>query len=110
MLIKSGHLLRTFALCFFLIGLSLTSLAVVAEPDRPLSLNAPQTVFVSGWTYDGQDTGFPSEDKINASLGTYEKLRDLIESTKSLNETASQIRDSVTIPEEPLIIENTISL
>jgi hypothetical protein len=50
-----------------------------------LTDSAPQTVFISGWAYDGQDTGFPSEDKINASLGTYEELRDLIESAKILN-------------------------
>jgi hypothetical protein len=50
-----------------------------------LTDNAPQTVFLSGWAYDGQDTGFPSEDKINASLGNYEELRDLIEAAKPLN-------------------------
>ncbi len=50
-----------------------------------LTDGAPQTVFMSGWAYDGQDTGFPSEDKINSSLGTYEDLRALIEGGKSLN-------------------------
>lgn len=46
---------------------------------------APQTVFLSGWAYDGQDTGFPSEDKINVSLGTYEDLRGLMEGGLDLN-------------------------
>jgi hypothetical protein len=46
---------------------------------------APQTVFISGWVYDGQDTGYPSEDKINESLGNYEELRELIDAGKRLN-------------------------
>ncbi len=46
---------------------------------------APQTVFISGWVYDGQDTGFPSEDKINESLGNYEELRALIDGSEPLN-------------------------
>jgi hypothetical protein len=50
-----------------------------------LTDHAPQTVFISGWAYDGQDTSFTSEDKINASLGTYEELRDSIETAKPLN-------------------------
>ncbi len=35
---------------------------------------APQVAYISGWVYDGQDTGYPSEDVVNASLGTYEQL------------------------------------
>jgi Endo-alpha-N-acetylgalactosaminidase len=50
-----------------------------------LTDGAPQTAFISGWVYDGQDTGFPSEDKVNSSLGSYEDLRDLIEAGKALN-------------------------
>ena len=50
-----------------------------------LTDGAPQTVFLGGWAYDGQDTGFPSEDKINASLGSYEELRALIEGGKQWN-------------------------
>ena len=46
---------------------------------------APQTVFISGWVYDGQDTGYPSEDKINESLGTYDELRELIDASQRLN-------------------------
>ena len=46
---------------------------------------APQTVFISGWVYDGQDTGYPSEDKINESLGSYEELRELIDAGERLN-------------------------
>ena len=50
-----------------------------------LTDQAPQTVFISGWDYDGQDTGYPSEDKINSSLGTYEELRRLMEAGKQWN-------------------------
>lgn len=50
-----------------------------------LTDGAPQTAFISGWAYDGQDTGFPSEDKVNSSLGSYEDLRDLIEAGKTVN-------------------------
>ena len=39
---------------------------------------APQVPLVSGWVYDGQDTGFPSEDKVNESLGGKRGLRKLI--------------------------------
>lgn len=46
---------------------------------------APQVAFMSGWGYDGQDTGFPSEDKINASLGTDAELRALIQNGKRFN-------------------------
>lgn len=50
-----------------------------------LTDSAPQTVFISGWDYDGQDTGYPSEDKINSSLGTYDDLRELMEDGKRWN-------------------------
>ena len=50
-----------------------------------LTDGAPQTAFLGGWAYDGQDTGFPSEDKINASLGTYDELRALMEDGKQWN-------------------------
>jgi hypothetical protein len=50
-----------------------------------LTDHAPQTAFISGWAYDGQDTGFPSEDKINSSLGSYGDLRALIETGKQWN-------------------------
>jgi hypothetical protein len=50
-----------------------------------LTDNAPQTVFISGWDYDGQDTGYPSEDKINCNLGTYQDLRRLMEDGKQWN-------------------------
>jgi len=43
-----------------------------------LTDEAPQINYISGWVYDGQDTGYPSEDKINASLGTYDDLRGLM--------------------------------
>jgi hypothetical protein len=42
-----------------------------------LTDRAPQVALVSGWVYDGQDTGYPSEDKVNASLGGYEGFMQL---------------------------------
>ena len=50
---------------------------------------APQLNFISGWVYDGQDTGYPSEDKLNVSLGTYQELRGLIARGPSLNANVS---------------------
>ena len=46
---------------------------------------APQVAFISGFVYDGQDTGFPSEDKINSSLGTDADLLELIQSGSAIN-------------------------
>lgn len=46
---------------------------------------APQVALISGFAYDGQDTGFPSEDKINSSLGTDAELCSLIQSSRELN-------------------------
>jgi hypothetical protein len=57
----------------------------IVEDVAKLTDYAPQTVFISGWVYDGQDTGYPSEDKINSSLGDYAELRALIEGGKLLN-------------------------
>jgi len=51
--------------------------ALIANVAR-LTDHAPQLTYISGWVYDGQDTGYPSEDKINASLGTYDDLCALI--------------------------------
>lgn len=50
---------------------------------------APQLALVSGWVYDGQDTGFPSEDKVNESLGGYDKLMKLIADSRKYNATVS---------------------
>ena len=50
-----------------------------------LTDRAPQVAFISGFAYDGQDTGFPSEDKINSSLGTDEELLSLIQFGKSID-------------------------
>ena len=40
---------------------------------------APQVAFVSGWVYDGQDTGYPCEDKVNESMGGYAGLKHLMQ-------------------------------
>jgi hypothetical protein len=53
------------------------SAALISKVAR-LTDHAPQIAYISGWVYDGQDTGYPSEDKITASLGTYEELRALM--------------------------------
>ena len=50
-----------------------------------LTDNAPQLPFISGWVYSGQDTGFPSEDSVNATLGGYEGLKHLMEEGKRYN-------------------------
>lgn len=54
-----------------------------------LSDYAPQVAFISGWVYDGQDTGYPSEDVVNASLGTYEELMSLMSDSRTLNANVS---------------------
>jgi hypothetical protein len=46
---------------------------------------APQVAYISGWVYDGQDTGYPSEDVVNASLGSYEQLMKLKDDCRALN-------------------------
>ncbi len=46
---------------------------------------APQVACISGWVYDGQDTGYPSEDQVNASLGSYEELMQLMADGRRVN-------------------------
>jgi hypothetical protein len=46
---------------------------------------APQVVLVGGWAYDGQDTGYPAEDKVNESMGGYGGLMHLINSGPASN-------------------------
>jgi hypothetical protein len=50
---------------------------------------APQVAYISGWVYDGQDTGYPSEDLVNASLGSYEQLMELMADSRGLNANVS---------------------
>jgi Endo-alpha-N-acetylgalactosaminidase len=50
---------------------------------------APQVAYISGWVYDGQDTGYPSEDVVNASLGSYEELMTLKEDSRELHTNVS---------------------
>jgi hypothetical protein len=50
---------------------------------------APQVAYISGWVYEGQDTGYPSEDVVNASLGTYDELMKLMEDSRRLNANVS---------------------
>jgi hypothetical protein len=40
---------------------------------------APQVALISGWVYDGQDTGYPSDDVVNKSVGSYDELMQLME-------------------------------
>jgi hypothetical protein len=40
---------------------------------------AKQIVYLTGWQYEGHDTGYPSFDKINERLGTYEEFLSLIQ-------------------------------
>jgi hypothetical protein len=50
---------------------------------------APQVAYISGWVYDGQDTGYPSEDLVNPSLGTYEELMHVMAEGDRLNANIS---------------------
>jgi len=50
---------------------------------------APQVACISGWVYDGQDTGYPSEDVVNASLGSYDELMKLMEDSRRLHANVS---------------------
>jgi hypothetical protein len=50
---------------------------------------APQVVLVGGWAYDGQDTGYPAEDKVNDSMGGYNGLMHLIDSGQAFNANVS---------------------
>lgn len=54
-----------------------------------LTDNAPQLLFISGWVYSGQDTGFPSEDSVNATLGGHDGLEHLMEEGKNYNANVS---------------------
>ena len=54
-----------------------------------LTDGAPQVPLISGWAYDGQDTGFPSEDSVNATLGGYDGLVNLIQRSKKYNANVS---------------------
>jgi hypothetical protein len=50
---------------------------------------APQVAYISGWVYDGQDTGYPSEDVVNPTLGTYDELLQLMQRSCELNANVS---------------------
>jgi len=50
---------------------------------------APQVALVGGWAYDGQDTGYPAEDKVNESMGGYDGLMHLIKSGQAFNTNVS---------------------
>jgi hypothetical protein len=50
---------------------------------------APQVSLVGGWAYDGQDTGYPAEDKVNDSMGGYDALMHLISVGQAFNANVS---------------------
>jgi hypothetical protein len=50
-----------------------------------LTGRTPQVAFVSGWVYDGQDTGYPCEDKVNESMGGYQALKHLMQQGPKYN-------------------------
>jgi len=50
---------------------------------------APQMPLISGWVYDGQDTGFPSEDSVNETLGGYQALKHLLSQGAKYNANVS---------------------
>ncbi len=47
--------------------------------------SAAYVVYLLGWQYTGHDTGYPSVDKVNDSLGGYEKLVNLIREARKYN-------------------------
>jgi hypothetical protein len=64
------------------------SAALIRDMAR-LTDYAPQVAYISGWVYDGQDTGYPSEDVVNRSLGSYEELMQLMAESRRLNANVS---------------------
>ena len=64
------------------------SAALIRDMAR-LTDYAPQVAYISGWVYDGQDTGYPSEDVVNRSLGSYEELMMLMAESVRLNANVS---------------------
>jgi Endo-alpha-N-acetylgalactosaminidase len=50
---------------------------------------APQVALVGGWDYEGQDTGYPAEDKVNDSMGGYDALLHFISTGPKFNANVS---------------------
>ena len=46
-------------------------------------------IYLLGWQYTGHDSGYPSVDKVNESLGGYKELVNLITEAKKLNVNVS---------------------
>ncbi|HVU83474.1 MAG TPA: endo-alpha-N-acetylgalactosaminidase family protein [Puia sp.] len=46
-------------------------------------------IYLLGWQYTGHDSGYPSVDKVNESLGGYSELVNLIREAKKLNVNVS---------------------
>jgi hypothetical protein len=46
-------------------------------------------IYLLGWQYTGHDSGYPSVDKVNESLGGYKELVNLISEAKKLNVNVS---------------------
>ena len=49
-----------------------------------VSGGCPQVMYLTGWQYDGHDTGYPALDRLNPALGTRDDLLHLIAEAKKL--------------------------
>jgi hypothetical protein len=54
----------------------------IIEAIHHVTDHLPQVAYLTGWQYDGHDTGFPSHDKLNPVLGTREDLLELVRVAK----------------------------
>ncbi len=68
---------------------TLSQAAKLIQDIAMLTDYAPQVALIGGWAYDGQDTGYPAEDKVNDSMGGYDALTHLIDSGQAFNANVS---------------------
>jgi hypothetical protein len=54
-----------------------------------LTAGAPQDVYLSGWQYSGNHTGFPAVAEVNKRLGGFEALQALLRDAREMNATVS---------------------
>jgi len=54
----------------------------IIEAIYRMTGGARQIAYLTGWQYTGHDTGYPSIDKINTRLGTYEELLEVMQIAK----------------------------
>lgn len=96
----NGNVFTTFA----------QALDIVKTVSR-LTGGSRQIVYLTGWQYDGHDTGYPSFDKVNEKLGTVEELREFIRISKENYNTVVSVHVNIddTYKEHPGFDEAVIS-